>query len=86
MSDSLLNPIFKAKYPDLKVIGAKGVVTADFPADDEVLQPFDVAYAVAKDQPDLLGCINTYVEWLKSTGEFQARFTKWENAAIAANP
>jgi polar amino acid transport system substrate-binding protein len=82
MSDSLLNPIFVNAYDNLKVIGANGVVTDPFPADDEVLQPFDVAYAVAKGEPDLLACLNTYVDWIKDSGVFEERFVRWMNTAI----
>lgn len=83
MSDSLLNPIFVNAYDNLKVIGANGVVTNVLPADDEVLEPFDVAYAVAMEQPDLLGCLNTYVDWMKSSGVFEERFVRYMDAAIA---
>ena len=82
MSDSLLNPIFVNAYDNLKVIGANGVISDPLPADDEVLQPFDVAYAVAKDQPDLLACVNSYVDWMRSSGEFENRFVRWMNTAI----
>lgn len=84
MSDSLLNPIFVNAYENLKVIGSQGVVTNVLPADEEVLEPFDVAYAVAQGQPDLLGCLNTYVDWMKTSGVFEERFVRWMDTAIAA--
>lgn len=84
MSDSLLNPIFVNAYENLKVIGSQGVVANVLPADDEVLEPFDVAYAVAMEQPDLLGCLNTYVDWMKESGVFEERFVRWMDTAIAA--
>ena len=84
MSDSLLNPIFVNAYDNLKVIGANGVVTNALPADDEVLEPFDVAYAVAMEQPDLLACVNSYVDWMKDSGVFEERFVRWMDTAIAA--
>lgn len=84
MSDSLLNPIFVNAYENLKVIGSQGVVTNVLPADEEVLEPFDVAYAVAQGQPDLLGCLNTYVDWMKASGVFEERFVRWMDTAIAA--
>jgi ABC-type amino acid transport substrate-binding protein len=84
MSDSLLNPIFVNAYENLKVIGSQGVVTNVLPADDEVLEPFDVAYAVAMEQADLLGCLNTYVDWMKESGVFEERFVRWMDTAIAS--
>lgn len=73
MSDSLLLPIFKSKYPDLKVI----------PQDETPLEPFDVAYAVRKDDQAWLGCINAYVDWLKSSGTFTNRFIEWQEKSSA---
>ena len=84
MSDSLLNPIFVNAYENLKVIGSQGVVANVLPADDEVLEPFDVAYAVAMEQPDLLACLNTYVDWMKESGVFEERFVRWMDTAIAS--
>ena len=73
MSDSLLLPIFKKQYPDLKVI----------PADEEPLEPFDVAYAVAQGNEGWLQCVNEYVDWLTTSGTFEERFIKWQEESAA---
>jgi ABC-type amino acid transport substrate-binding protein len=61
----------------LKVIGKKGVVAGDLPNDDDLIEPFDVAFGVRKGDPGFLACVNAFVAYGLENGSFRASYEKW---------
>ena len=67
------------KFPDpaLAAIGKNGRVTGDYAADDDIIDPFSVAFGFKKDDAAWKGCIDAWVSELKSSGAMAARLDYW---------
>jgi len=67
------------KFPDpaLAAIGKNGRVKADYASDDEIIDPFDVAFGFKKDDAAWKGCVNAWVTELRSSGAMSARLDYW---------
>jgi ABC-type amino acid transport substrate-binding protein len=61
----------------LKVIGARGVVQQKIPVDEDLIEPFDVAFGVRKGDPGFLACVNAFVKYGLESGHFRDSYVKW---------
>ncbi len=79
LADAFLLPVYKKTYtdPPLKAIGKNGIITGDVPTDEEVFSPFDLAFAVAKNDAGFLNCVNTWVQDGLDSGRFRERYVSW---------
>lgn len=79
MTDGASFPLMQkaAGAVDLKLIGPKGVVDADVPVGEELIEPFDVGFGIAKGDPGFLACVNAFVKDLNDTGRFRERYIGW---------
>jgi len=62
---------------DIKLIGPKGVVKTEVPVGEDLIEPFDIGFGVAKGDPGFLACVNAFVKDLNETGRFRDRYVGW---------
>ena len=79
MTDGSSVPILKkaAGGVEMKMIGPKGVVAGDVPIGDELIEPFDIGFGIAKGDPGFLACVNAFVQDLNDSGRFRDRYVAW---------
>jgi ABC-type amino acid transport substrate-binding protein len=67
----------KFRHPPLAAIGLRGRVTGERAAPDDVLDPFDVAFGLPKDDAGWRSCIDAWVHDLLSSGRMTERLDYW---------
>ena len=79
MTEAALMRVLLDKYtdPQLAAIGLDGRITTDRPTDDEILDPFDVAFGLPKDTADWQTCVNAWVADLLDSGRMAERLDYW---------
>lgn len=63
--------------PKLAAIGLNGRVTTERPAESDLIDPFKVAFGIAKDDEGFASCLNAWVADLNDTGREAERIEKW---------
>lgn len=78
-------PVLLAKYtrPQLAAIGLNGRVAGERATDEDIIDPFDVAFGFAKDDAGWKGCVDAWVEEAKSSGRMTERIEYWLDQNIA---
>ncbi len=78
-------PVLLSRYtnPQLAAIGLKGRVTSPTAADDEIIDPFEVALGLPQGDAGLKQCVDAWVTEAKSSGRMTERIQHWlkQNAA-----
>jgi cyclohexadienyl dehydratase len=78
-------PVLLKKYnnPQLAAIGKNGRVKGDKAGDDEIIDPFEVAFGLPQGDTGLKGCVDAWVAEAKSSGRMDKRIQYWlkQNAA-----
>jgi ABC-type amino acid transport substrate-binding protein len=78
-------PVLISQYtdPQLAAIGLNGRVTTKTASDDDIIDPFEVAFGLPKDDATWKGCVDAWVDDARSTGRMDDRIQYWldENAA-----
>jgi ABC-type amino acid transport substrate-binding protein len=79
MGESAPLKVLKSQYrsPQLAAIGLKGRVNGDHAADDEILDPFQVAFGLAKGDAGFKACVDAWVNEAKQSGRMQQRLDYW---------
>lgn len=77
MLDAFLFGALKAQYPDLEVIGNNGRSAEPPVSTEAMIEPFDVAFGVRKDDPGFKDCVDAYVADLLSSGRLLQRIDYW---------
>ncbi len=65
------------RRPPLAAIGLNGRVTRARPSSRDLLDPFDVAFGLPKDDERWRGCVNAWVRDLLDSGRMTARLDYW---------
>ncbi len=78
-------PVLLKKYanPQLAAIGKNGRVTADKASDDEIIDPFEVAFGLPQGDAGLKGCVDAWVAEAKSSGRMDERIQYWLKQNVA---
>lgn len=63
--------------PKLAAIGNNGRVTTERPTEDDIIDPFNVAFGLQQDDPDFASCLNAWVGDLNDTNREAERIEKW---------
>ncbi|MEV7004975.1 ABC transporter substrate-binding protein [Streptosporangium sp. NPDC051022] len=71
------------RSPALAAIGLKGRVTGERAQPDEVIDPFKVAFGLAKNDPGWQGCVNAWVADATASGRMDKRIDYWLAQNIA---
>lgn len=78
-------PVLLSQYtnPQLAAIGLNGRVTTDTASDEDIIDPFEVAFGLPQGDSAWKGCVDAWVEDARSTGRMDDRIQYWldENAA-----
>ena len=78
-------PVLLSQYtdPQLAAIGLNGRVTTDSASDQDIIDPFEVAFGLPKGDPVWKGCVDAWVEDARSGERMENRIQYWlkENAA-----
>jgi ABC-type amino acid transport substrate-binding protein len=79
MSQAAAMKVIREKFtdPPLAAIGLKGRVTTERPSDEDVLDPFDVAFGLPKGDDGWRGCVNAWVRDLLGSGRMAERLDYW---------
>lgn len=67
----------KSTNPPLAAIGLNGRITAERPAEADMLDPFDVSFGLPKDDAAWQGCVDAWVTDLLESGRMDARVDYW---------
>jgi ABC-type amino acid transport substrate-binding protein len=67
----------KFRNPPLVAIGLNGRVTGERASSGDVLDPFDVAFGLAKHDERWRGCVNAWVRDLRDSGRMAERLDYW---------
>lgn len=72
-------PVLVKKYtnPPLAAIGLKGRVTADKAQKDDIIDPFEVAFGLPKDDAGFKSCIDAWVDDAHTSGRMDDRIQYW---------
>jgi ABC-type amino acid transport substrate-binding protein len=73
----------KYRSPALAAIGLKGRVSGDRAQSDEIIDPFKVAFGLAKDDPGWQGCVDAWVGDATGSGRMAKRIDYWLAQNIA---
>lgn len=81
MVEAQVMPLLVSQYtdPQLVAIGANGRITAERATDADLIEPFDVAFGVAKGDQGLLDCLNAWVEDTSASGRMTERIEYWSS-------
>jgi ABC-type amino acid transport substrate-binding protein len=79
MGESAPLKVLKSQYrsPQLTAIGLKGRINGDRASDDEILDPFKVAFGLAKGDDGFKACVDAWVNEAKVSGRMQQRLDYW---------
>lgn len=79
MTESQLMRVLLNQYtsPQLAAVGLRGRVTADVPEEEDLIEPFDVAFGIPKDDTGFKTCVDGWVADLVETGRMQDRIDFW---------
>lgn len=79
MGESAPLKVLRSQYrsPQLTAIGLKGRINGDRASDDEILDPFQVAFGLAKGDAGFKACVDAWVNEAKSSGRMQQRLDYW---------
>lgn len=79
MGESAPLKVLKSQYrsPQLTAIGLRGRINADHASDDEILDPFQVAFGLAKGDAGFKACVDAWVNEAKQSGRMQQRLDYW---------
>jgi ABC-type amino acid transport substrate-binding protein len=82
MTEGGLKALLLSKYtnPKLAAIGNNGRVTTPLPSEEDLVNPFDVAFGYNKDDPGFGACLNAWVADMNQTGRIQQRIEYWTEA------
>lgn len=72
-------PMLKAKYtkPQLAAIGMNGRVTSEVAQESDIIDPFEVAFGLPKDDAAWKGCVDAFVDDARSSGRMDERTQYW---------
>lgn len=78
-------PVLLEKYrsPQLAAIGLNGRVAGERATDEEIIDPFDVAFGLPKGDAGWKGCVDAWVEDAKASGRMTERIEYWLDQNIA---
>lgn len=78
-------PVLLAKYtsPQLAAIGLNGRVAGERATDEDIIDPFEVAFGLAKGDAGWKGCVDAWVGEAKSSGRMTERIEYWLDQNIA---
>lgn len=78
-------PALLSQYtdPQLAAIGLNGRVTTETAGDDDIIDPFEVAFGLPQGDEAWKSCVNAWVEDARNTGRMDDRIQYWldDNAA-----
>jgi ABC-type amino acid transport substrate-binding protein len=79
MSQAAAMKVILARFrnPPLAAIGLNGRVTGERARPEDVLDPFDVAFGLAKGDERWRGCVNAWVRDLLDSGRMARRLDYW---------
>lgn len=79
MGESAPLKVLKSQYrnPQLAAIGLKGRINSDHASDDEILDPFQVAFGIAQGDAGFKACVDSWVNEAKQAGRMQQRLDYW---------
>lgn len=79
MTESALLKVILDKFPEpaLAAIGKNGRVAGDHATDDDIIDPFIVAYGFKKGDAAWKSCVDAWVSELKTSGAMAARLDYW---------
>ncbi len=79
MTEAAPLKVLRTQYrnPQLAAIGLKGRITTERAANDEILDPFQVAFGIAKGDPGFAACANAWVDDALQSGRMQQRLDYW---------
>lgn len=72
-------PVLLAKYtdPQLAAIGLNGRVTTPTASDDDIIDPFEVAFGLPKGDAGWKSCVDAWVADARESGRMDARIQYW---------
>jgi ABC-type amino acid transport substrate-binding protein len=73
----------KFNNPPLAAIGLNGRVMGERPSDDEMLDPFDVAFGLPKGDASWKSCVDAWVSDLLESGRMNERLDYWLAQSVA---
>lgn len=79
-------PVLLAQYtsPQLAAIGLNGRVTSPTASEADIIDPFEVAFGLPKDDAAWKGCVDAWVEEARSSGRMEDRIQYWLDENNAA--
>jgi ABC-type amino acid transport substrate-binding protein len=79
MTDGAAMGVVLRQFPDppLAAIGLNGRVTSERASDDDVIDPFDVAFGLPKGDEGWRGCVDAWVRDLLHSGRMSERLDYW---------
>ncbi len=79
MTESQLMRVLLNQYtsPQLAGIGLRGRVTTDVPEEEDLIEPFDVAFGLPQGDTGFKACVDAWVADLVDTGRMQDRIDFW---------
>jgi ABC-type amino acid transport substrate-binding protein len=85
MTEAAPMPVIFSKFPDpaLAAIGLNGRITAERPAEEDMLDPFDVAFGLPKDDAAWKGCVDAWIADLLDSGRMNERLDYWLSQDVA---
>lgn len=74
-----VKPVLVGKYtsPQLAAIGMNGRVTTDLPSEDDIIDPFEVAFGLPKGDTAWKGCVDAWVDEARTSGRMDERIQYW---------
>lgn len=72
-------PLLLSKYtdPQLAAIGLKGRVTTPTPSEADIIDPFEVAFGLPKEDEGWKGCVDAWVNEARDSGRMDDRIQYW---------
>ncbi len=85
MVEAQVMPLLVSQYtdPQLVAIGNNGRITEERASDDDIIEPFDVAFGVAKGDRGFLDCLTAWVVDATSTERLTERIEYWSSTLEA---
>jgi ABC-type amino acid transport substrate-binding protein len=79
MGESAAWPVLQKKFtnPPLAAIGKQGRVSSDLPTEADMLDPFDVALGLPKNDTGWKACVDAWVQWGTNNGPIKQRVDYW---------